>query len=64
MGEKKVGRAQAVARSCVCMCVYERERGRERENGRQHHPPRLGGGEDRQCACASNRQTEVEGKWG
>lgn len=26
MGEKKVGRAQAVARSCVCMCVYERER--------------------------------------
>lgn len=58
MGEKKVGRAQAVARSCVCM------KERERKNGRQHHPPRLGGGEDRQCACASNRQTEVEGKWG
>lgn len=45
-------------RVCVCVCM------RERENGRQHHPPRLGGGEDRQCACASNRQTEVEGKWG
>lgn len=52
----------------VCLRGRERE-GEEsdgkRENGRQHHPPRLGGKERRggQTACSTLQQTEVEGKW-
>lgn len=41
-------------RKCACVCVGGVGE-TVRENGRQHLPPRQGGGEDRQRACPSNR---------
>jgi len=40
----------------VCVCVSERER----EYHPPTHPPRLGGGEDRQRARPSNRERGKE----
>lgn len=52
MGEKKVGRAQAVVRSCVC--VYERER--LRMGGSITHPDREEGRTDSVLVPLTDRQ--------